>query len=190
MGTIHSQHYKKLIFLFELRTQCYLAERAYERLQKCAKAWIINDEYEGEKGVPIEMLHLAHSFLTYSAVIAKIIYPRGRRNETLRERCRDLQELLEIDNNIPYLANLDVRNSLEHIDERFDEYLPEPPVAIEQLAVGGPDGREGKTVIRRFDPEKIEFWFLQDCIQLKPLFEEIKNIESKVNLAFKKIPKE
>ena len=185
MNTVHSRHYKRIIFLLELKTQCNLAERAYERLQKCAKAWIIHGEYEGEKGAPIEILHLSHSFLTYSAVIAKIIFQRGRRNGTLRERCIDLQELLEVGNS-PHLANLEVRNSLEHIDERFDEYIPEPPFTIEPLAVGGAEGREEKTIIRRFDPEKLEFWFLQDCIPLTPLFEEIKIIKYRVNPAFDK----
>lgn len=186
MDTFHSRHIKKIIFLLELNTQCKLAERAYGRLQKYAKARIIHGEYGGEKGAPIEILHLVHSFLTYSAVIAKIIFERDRRSEAVRARCRELQELLEI-NNSPHLAKLDVRNSLEHIDERFDEHIPEPPFSIEPLAVGGPEGREEKTVIRRLDPEKLEFWFLQDCTQLTSLFEEIQIIKSKVNSAFSKI---
>lgn len=185
MSTVHSRHYKRVFFLLELKTQCQLAERAFERLQKCAKAWLIGTEYAGEKGAPIEILHLVHSFLTYSAIMAKIIFERGRGEEKIIERCLDLQELLEI-NSSTHLAKLDVRNSLEHIDERFDEYLPGPPFSVEPLAVGTVEGREEKTVIRRFDPTELEFWFLQDCIQLRPLFEEIKDLKSKIGSAFEK----
>jgi len=187
MSTVHSRHHKRVIFLLELGTQCKLAERAYERLQKCAKASIIHGEYEGEKGTPIEMLHLSHSFLTYSAVIAKIIFQKGRggNDPILRQRCLDLQELLEVGNS-PNLSNLVIRNSLEHIDKRLDEFIPEPPFTFEHYAVGGPEGREEKTVIRRFDPEKFEFWFLEDCIPLKPLFEEVIKIKAKIKPAFDK----
>lgn len=185
MSTVNSRHYKRVFFLLELKTQCHLAERAFERLQKCAQAWLIGTEYDGEKATPIEILHLTHSFLTYSAVMAKIIFERGRGGQRLIERCLDLQELLEM-NSSTNLANLDVRNSLEHIDERFDEYLPEPPFSVEPLAVGTVEGREEKTLIRRFDPAELEFWFLQDCIQLRPLFEEIMDLKSKIGSAFEK----
>lgn len=96
MGTVHSQHYRRIIFLLDFGTQCKLAERAFMRLEKAAKAWLLHDEYEGETGAPIEILHLAHAFLTYSGVIAKIIFLRNRKGKKLKNRCIDLQDLLEI----------------------------------------------------------------------------------------------
>lgn len=185
MATVHSRHHRRIIFLLELDTQCTLAERVFRRLQKAAKAWNLHAEFEGETGAPIEILHLAHSFLTYSGVIVKIIFERSRKEKKLSDRCSDLQDLLEIKTS-PHLEKLDVRNSLEHIDERLDEYIPKPPYKFESYAVGGVERREGKTVIRRFDPDKLEFWFLDKYVQLEPLFDEIGIIKSRIRLAFEK----
>lgn len=186
MEGVKSIHFRKLAFLIEISTQCLLAKRAFNRLKKSAKAKVLFKEYEGETGAPIEILHLVHSFLTYAAVIAKIIFARGRNNKVILDRCSELRDLLEI-RDCPNLANLKIRNSFEHIDERYDEYVPEPPCTFQHLAIGKEEDRNEKTVIRRFDPYSLEFWFLDEYIKILPLMEEINHIESMLKPAIGKL---
>ena len=72
------------------------------------------------------------------------------------------------------------------LDERLDEFLPEPPYSITPFAMGGPEGSENKVVLKRFDPQKFEFWFLDSLMKLDLLFEEIKLIKSRIDPAFAK----
>jgi hypothetical protein len=125
----------------------------------------------------------------FGELMAKIIFVRGRSEQRISERCLDLQELLEIGSNThlnTHSTNLDVRNSIEHIVERFDEYLPQPPFSVEPLAVGTVGGREEKTVIRRFDHYRTGILVSPRLYSVRPLFEEIKDLKSKIGSAFEK----
>ena len=185
-GAIDSRHFKELLYLLELDTQCKLADRTFKRLELAAKARKKHEEVEGQSGAPIEILHLAHSFVTYAGIISKFIFEGKRRNPLVTARCATLRELLDISQS-PLLEDLTLRNSFEHIDEKMDTYIPDPPCTIVPYAVGGPDGHTGEIVIRRFDPEKIELCLLENVAQLRPLMEEIKIVLSRINSGLGKL---
>ncbi|GEM_PF-1850965 len=68
-------------------------------------------------------------FLVSAAIVAKILwapYPKG--DKGFRERCLDrakeLRDALEVEENSP-LANMELRNHLEHFDERIQKWADE-----------------------------------------------------------------
>ncbi len=190
MKTIASANIGPVAFFEELRLQYFIAERAWKYLNEAAASWLQN-------GIPIldkmappgQMIMNCTVFLSAASVISKIIFAGDRKTIKIRNRCNKLRKLLEIDD-LPNLRNLAVRNSFEHVDERIDKFvepLTHKNFLLEMMSVSPSPPKEGTTVLKRFDPNRLSISFANDEIELRQCMHELTLVESRVHLGISKL---
>lgn len=114
------------------------------------------------------------NLLTAAANIAKACWGAGGKLSTERA---DLRKSLDIADNSP-LANTNLRNHLEHYDERLDRWYRESPshnfvdffIGPHATAIAGIDDKD---IFRFFDPGANEIIFWGEHYALPPLIDEI-----------------
>jgi hypothetical protein len=130
------------LFLRELDRQCAFAERSARLMRAAADAWVaINrNEMVGDLAERREMVwYHAQAFLASLTIVTRLVLapaPRGNaaKKAQAKERAQYLQAFLSVDPSTWVLATSDVRDSLEHIDERLD--LRTAPGAPEVVSDG------------------------------------------------------
>lgn len=114
------------------------------------------------------------NLLTAAANIAKACWGAGGKLTAERQ---DLRESLAVADGSP-LANTDLRNHLEHYDERLDRWYRESAtrnyvdfnIGPRATAIAGADDKD---IFRFFDPETNEVSFWGEHYLLQPLVDEI-----------------
>lgn len=64
----------------------------------------------------------AHEALSHSAAVSRFFWPARSKNQIHQRRAEKLRKAFGVPDNSPLCAR-DLRNALEHFDERLDEYL-------------------------------------------------------------------
>ena len=82
-----------------------------------------------------------HSFLTHSAMVSRLVFATGKRSA----RTEYLQRVLLVEQDSP-LRDRAARDNVEHLDERFDDWLSENGVGLMEIVV---PSRKGYEYIKR-----------------------------------------
>jgi hypothetical protein len=127
------------------------------------------------------------NFLTAAANISKACWGAGGKLDSERQ---PLRESLGIDDNSP-LANTDLRNHLEHYDERLDRWYCKSVRRNHIDFMIGPrattiSGTEDIDIFRFFDPQTNEVIFWGERYALQPLADEIVKLHPKAETEAKK----
>jgi hypothetical protein len=159
-------------FIFVVRTETFSVNRA---------ALILDCELK--KGLDdsdaTEVWEAVYSILSHSANLSKIFWPvkvkAAPRNTELQERAKLMRGLFEVTDESP-LANRDVRNGFEHLDERIHDWLDEiGPTHIVDYFIGAAAqaaNMTGRHIFRIFDHETGFVTVGSDSIRLQPLIFE------------------
>ncbi len=99
------------VYLQEIRSQCTLANQAIEDM-----GGLLTAAYMGTQAP--RFWYCLQAFLAAAANISKLLWPSGRGDT---ERGRELRAFLGIEDDSPLRAR-DLRNDIEHMDERLDAW--------------------------------------------------------------------
>lgn len=125
------------------------------------------------------------ALLTAAANISKILFPaEGRRlKQDFPDRGERLRASLGVPDDSP-LANRDVRNHFEHMDERLEEWwVNDPNHNIAHRVIGPLDksvvGLSKQQMFEQFDPAtgRVAFW--GDVYELRPLLDAIQELRDR-----------
>lgn len=153
----------------EICTQIIFALAAYDNITKKAE-------------IDRVTIHSSiHSFLTHCSNISRLLWSSARRGSIKSEICCDLASVLEIPN-LPLLADRDLRNDLDHYDERLVSWIKEAyPVrmSVSDLTVGDitVKGRPGTKHLRHYDPSTTVYTFENHKTVLKDLRQELLGLQ-------------
>lgn len=183
---IRSNNSDAALLLLELHTQCMLISRSFEYLCEAAIHWknISNGIDDGRIYPPIEIVARCTVYLSGMTAIRNLLFENKRKKPIIINRCSALKGLLGHPN-LPILSSTLVRNSWEHLDERLDNILPTNrghPIEPIRIAPGKPDPND--LSIKRFDPNDISIWFLNQRISLPDCQLEIELISKRIDEAF------
>lgn len=119
------------------------------------------------------------ALLSAAANISKILFPNpGRaRAKDFPDRGERLRSRLSVPDDSP-LANRDLRNHFEHLDERLEEWwINDPRHNIVQRMIGQLEGAisgfSDQQLFARFDPSTARVAFHGDVYELQPLIDAI-----------------
>lgn len=170
----------KLIFCTEVRLQAQFGLVAWETLVKMERddCWMWHS-YQSAMDV-----------VTAAARIARIFEPAPRKKaphfEQAKARGEELRAIFPSWNKMKILGSKDVRNSIEHFDERIDEFLIEtpgeqkvfvdmiPPGMFRNVKVDGEDKSGG----RHIDPDTWTFRVFGDEVPLLELAGELRLLQA------------
>jgi hypothetical protein len=175
-------------FELEIRKQIETALRAFSRIKK-----ICTTKYEGppnaewEVNLTTQIQDDLHAFFTSVGTIAKILDPHPRKGDELESlylaRGSALQRALILDGTWK-LLDRDVRNGLEHIDERIDQYLRDNPQVIYESwiieRVGHDERLNTQTVLRYFDGSSFNFKIVGANGNLIELVKELEALRARL----------
>jgi len=126
---------------------------------------------------------LVQEALTHAAALSRFFWPSPRKGDHLaRARGEKLRSAFGLDDTSP-LSSRDVRNAIEHFDERLDQFLlperfgyffPEPLVGSHELA-----DEEIGNIFKLVDPEQEIIVLLGEKHEFGPIRDAVFDIYSK-----------
>ncbi|BAO88898.1 hypothetical protein [Caballeronia cordobensis] len=161
------------VYLQELASQVNCAAKAQQRL---------NEFLQTLSGGAGEVFNDLADFLQHAGNISKLLWT-GSTNARAKERCGHLRSVLGLsDQHI--LADRQLRNHLEHFDERLDLWaatsarknLIDHAIASRSDFGGVDDG----DILRLFDPKTLVYYFRGDVYDTKAISEGINEILDRV----------
>ncbi|MCR4142924.1 hypothetical protein [Alcaligenes faecalis] len=195
----------QLIYLQEIQAQCRMALQAGNALnQAFARTEPIQTVEDGAMKTA-EIFRNVHSMLTHVANISQFLWPTGRLTCERQEpqerqerqdlsaqrerRANALRTLLDLPAKDHPLRHRDVRNHLEHFDERLDRWARkgEMPPDIWQDSIGAwevPTEQfevDQKNVMRHFEPQTGTFRFQGEPWNIPDMIEAVKALRQKVD---------
>ena len=192
--TVPGKYLPEIAYLDEINAQCYMADRAFEKVRRgCEfwenKTWIEDDE---KTSAPVELVRNIQSFLNHARVITRLVFVgsrKGIRRHLSEKRCDQMQMLLG-KHSSPELESLQIRDSFEHIDERMDSTFQKwdgSHMSVEPIRIGEERTELYIAEIRRIDPRNMTISFLRDKTCLMDIKREIDEIQNKTQEAKRKI---
>lgn len=158
---------------FYIEAILYSAGRAMDAFQRFDKA-------VRESAVAADIVATAHEALTHIAGLSRFFWP-ARDKDLHNARARKLREAFQLDDKSA-LYDRQLRNALEHFDERLDEFLLQdlaghfyPSPIVGSLSMEGPTD----TMFRMVDPEKEIFALLGQKYSFGYLRSAVDDIYSK-----------
>jgi hypothetical protein len=159
--------YFERVYRREIASECQHALRAAQAIDASLARGL---------DVPVLFYHL-HSFIAHVAAVSRILWPPLKGDAAARARAQargtDLCSVLGVDNSHP-VASRDLRNHLEHYDERLDSWVQESTHHNLAVDIVGPAGVFGgpamtsQDVFRQFDPAAKSFLFRGEVFPLQP----------------------
>lgn len=145
--------------------------------------------------------YYAQNLIVYSGNISKIlwgVYPKGIdklvKNKRLKER-KELREKIGVNENT-VLRNRYLRNSLEHIDEKLEEFTKKESTIILNKNIGpilgmiqlgnDPYDISKEKNLRHYDQETKIFYFYGESINLQELYKDIIELKEQIRIYEKK----
>ena len=169
------------LYLDELNTACTSALKAVRRLDRC-----FDDQ---QLDIPSVFYEL-HSFLSHFAAASRLLWPPNSSGKRGVERGADLRlELSVQDDHV--VQNRNLRNHLEHYDERLDAWIQESRHHNIATNIVGPQGFFGgpnmsqSDVFRQYDPIQKTFIFRGETFDVQKLVDGIADIQSRIRTARK-----
>jgi hypothetical protein len=182
-------------FRGELHEQALVAERALKRI---GTAFALQAVPAAKRAPPISDINLSNivhdavcQFLDSVAVVSKILSPWVRDPNSIEgkasvARGKELVAVLGLTGSEHYMPR-DVRNSIEHVDERLEEWLrAENRPFIEQWAIIWP-GESGDwkplDALRTLDGRTWDFSILGDRCNLRDIYNALCELDKKLGVA-------
>lgn len=186
------------VYVGEVKKQAIFSIHAILALNQALRA--LNDPRntgEQRKQLHAEVFRQTHSFLTHASNVSRLFWPpklnrkRGESNEDYkqrvqftRERGTKLRALFAITEQSP-LKSRDLRDHLEHYDERLDHWSNTSQHRnICSDTIGPPNAIVGLAptdMMRWFDPTTNSFLFRGESYALQPLATEISILPEKAD---------
>lgn len=196
------QHLHLLLYLQEIQAQCRMARIAFDSLSRWPHEHSCAQTIEEGAVNTAAFFRDMHSMLTHVGVISKLIWPIKNRAK-IREQCEadrakireqresELRARLELPlaGHILHLRVL--RDSLEHFDERLDNWV------LQQDGKRAPDywqdcigpweiplqhGAEAHNVMRHYDPDTKLFRFQGKSMNVPELDLAVKAVQHRVDV--------
>jgi hypothetical protein len=174
----------------EVHDQAVIAHRAYLRIRSAIE---LHRTPESERKPPVpdqELVAVLHEsvigFLDACAIIAKFFDPTPRdrsSSDGMRAlmRGRHLQHSVEVDLQADAFMSKEVRNAMEHIDERMDEWLAGSPPYFKRTWVvvwSGTDfARRAQGGLRVFTAETMEVSVLGERTNIEQMHEALVSLD-------------
>lgn len=177
------------VFMREIEIQCEFALAAYSSTEASVGAEYSFNFREFDKMLfwRSEAFRSAQAYLTHAANVSKIFSsPRRKSNSDARHRGNTLSKLFGIDETYEFMSR-NVRNDLEHFDERIDAWAAKDeslaldiadqnsmPFGLSDISV-----REGNVhQFRQMMVGPLRFRFADNEIDLEAISRELRNIGS------------
>ena len=168
---------------FYYESMLYIAKSAVaavEELNEAVKVWNqLQTDEEHDQIEPSSILDPAQAVVTQAGLLSKFFWPpREKKKSVHAKRARFLRQEFSVDDSSP-LKSRDLRDRLEHFDEKLDLYLSEGIVGhILPAAVGDLSGERAVPthIFRGYDPSEAKFEVLGQQFELEPIVEEIDRI--------------
>lgn len=161
------------VFESEVKQQALNGYMAYQLLLQEIECL----NYQGRKRSVNPLWYHIHSLLNCAANVSKVIW--GSKQSKHMEERSYVKSKLSIDDNF-YIANREMRNNFEHLDERLIIWSEKNPQKIFfDRAVGPINGISNISpdiYLRHFDPETMDLYFHGSSYNLKKVAEELKFI--------------
>jgi hypothetical protein len=190
--------YEIVIYIDEAYTQCKFVLNARRALSTLINNY--NDarskgDIDGYEYINQEIFRNIHSLLTHASNVSKLFWPgathkignevennglKGSSNNPRNIRAKELREYLSIPDKGHKLEKRNLRNHLEHYDERLDDWqLNSPNKNFIQDSIGTRNmlkGVDDKDVFRWFDPSTNIMYFRGETFNLNSIIEGIEDI--------------
>lgn len=178
VGGIQPMH--EAFYLEAIRYAGEAASRAISRFQSLARPYLENGpDYLGDD--PHTMVSAVHEALNHCGGLSKAFWNPDKRDKLAQARCLKLRTAFGLDDSSP-LNNRELRNSLEHFDERLDDFLVESPtgmffpgglVAPHELAAEAPG-----QIFRMVDPWSRIFVVFNQKYPFQGIFNETEKVNT------------
>lgn len=157
---------------FYIESIIYAADRAVAAFERFDEALL-----RGEN-TPLVVANIQEA-LTHVGELSRLFWP-ARDNGTSDARGEKLRQAFNLEESSP-LKNRDLRNTLEHFDERLDIYLKQFPIGqvISSSVVGLISSLASPIrAFRLVDPQRSTFVILDEQYEFGPLRDSTKNVLS------------
>ncbi len=174
----------------EIHDQAVLAHRAYVRIRTAIK---LHRTPEAERQPPFpdqELVAVLHEsvigFLDACAIISKLFNPAPRDRsspeaERALERGQQLRRSEEVDLQVDVFMSRAVRNAMEHIDEKMDEWLDgnTPYFKHTWVVIWSGTGMASRVErgLRVFNAETMEVAVLGEPTNIERMYEELVHLD-------------
>ncbi len=191
MGSLPGYNFPPAVFLTELSLQCALAKDAYQHLKEGTRGWQngASEAFFKDRATPLELVSRSIVFLSAAAMISKVLF--GVQNtQKIKDRTSALRKLLSVNEaTFPLLSSRDVRNSLEHLDERLDNYLKGFTKGAYSFGIQVLESapKKGTFVPRQIHPRTLIFTAAGESVDLPACKAEIDALEAKIKTAFSEL---
>lgn len=180
---------REKLFIDELETQINFALLSIENINNFLIKMDVGDSSEVNK-----FWYYAQNLIVYAGNISKILWGvKIKNNRTLNQKReierRELRLKLKV-SETSLLKRRYLRNALEHIDEKLEEFTNNPQSLILNKNMGPIKGIiqiEEKDYdiskeknLRHYDPDAKVFYFYGENINLEELFKAIKELEKNI----------
>lgn len=172
----------QLIYLQEIQSQCRMAQQASIVLEQVLEQTEATQTIEEGAMKTAEVFRNVHSMLTHVASISQLLWPGIHVKTRRKVRAQELRSLLHLSDEENVLSRRDLRNDLEHFDERLDCWADrvENPRDFWQDFIGSWDvpveqfKAKPINVMRHFDPDTRTFRFQGKPWNIPEIVEHIK----------------
>lgn len=166
-------------YLMEADRQCRHALRAISA---------VNSALDGPLDAEALFFHL-HAFLVHVAAVSRLFWPgSSRRSDTgvrAKARGEDLRRRLKLKEQHP-VASRDLRNHLEHYDERVDSWVQESTHhnlstdSVGPISVFSGPTMSARDVLRHYDRDARAFVFRGEEFPLQPIVDGLLDMRERI----------
>lgn len=166
------------LYVSELKNLCDFFNISFVEMENS----LLNSDNPGNDN---RFWYYAQNGIANAANISKILWGS---NSTANSQRQQFRELLEV-NNESYIKNKLLRNSLEHIDERFNTFVSgSQGITIDRnisnvsnwITING-TAPASNNILRSYNPETSDFTFMNLTFNFKDAFAEIHTLEINVD---------
>ncbi len=162
-------------YIQELRNQAEAAELAAEDLDAALNTGNVARSFAA-----------VQALLAAGAMVSKMIWPSPRSPKWSRDRGEHLEQTLGVAS-MEVLRSRRVRNSLEHFDERLDEYFQDGHRSVFDRNIGPKNSMivvdgEIPLHLRLLDPRAGTISVLNDDVRIKDLVDALRGVGAKADV--------
>jgi hypothetical protein len=164
------------LYLDEIDKQCGHARRALTALER-----LVSDRCNDHQGV----FFFIQALMGHVAAISRVLWPPSTSGGRCQTRGEELRSLLDIPDNHS-IRSRDLRNHLEHYDERLDAWIQDSEhhnVAVDFIGppgvFGGPNMSQ-RDVFRQFDPGSSSVYFGERSYDIEEISSGIQDIQNRI----------
>lgn len=192
------------VYLREVQAQSKMAMNAagaFDHLQRIDEENRDNPNYDSELHI-MESFRTLHSFLTHLSNVSRLVWPPSfakprcacKKHKLELGSCYScrassrafiLQQMLEVVGVEHILKNRELRDHLEHFDERLDEWRFTSKNRIIVSNYFGPEGGicvpDNSDIMRGYDPANGDFTFRGEKYSVVDLYKGVEDILIRIN---------